>query len=80
MTIKLPRKTLADNFLKFFGKKRGMIIPVISREMRSKDVYLKAKWESFWVTLFRSKKSSLPNGVIDPEKIKTNKGVRNEKE
>lgn len=69
MTIKLPKKTLADKFLKLLGKKRGVIIPVISREMSSQDIYMKAKLENFWIVLFRSKKSLLPNGVIDPEEI-----------
>jgi hypothetical protein len=72
MTIKLPKKTLADKFLKLLGKKRGVIIPVINREMGSQYVHLRAKFENFWVALFRSKNSHLPIGVIDPEEIKTN--------
>ena len=69
MTIKLPKKTLADKFLILLGKKRGVIIPVINRQMGSQGVHFRAKFENFWVVLFRSKKSPLPNGVIDPDEL-----------
>ena len=70
MTIKLPQKTIADKFLKLFGKKRGIILPADENPSIGHTVHLKARWENFWIVLFRSKNKHLPANVFDPDDIK----------
>ncbi len=72
MTIKLPQKTLVDKFLMLFGKKRGVILPDENQRIGIQDVYLKARWENFWIVFFRLKKLPFPEGVIDLDELLKN--------
>jgi len=65
MTIKVPTPNIYDRILKFFGKKRGVIIPTDFYKKFGQYVYAKAKRENFWKALLRPKGQNLPEGVVD---------------
>ena len=70
MTIRKPDPTIGDRILKFFGKKRGIILPADLYKEFGPYAYIKAKKENFWKALFRSKKAPLPENVTDIDLFK----------
>ena len=67
MTIRIPEPTLGDKILRFFGKKRGLVLPINLNESSGYSVYAKARKENFWKALFRAKNMKFPENVIDYE-------------
>ena len=65
MTIKRPKANIFDKFLKYFGKRRGVKLPIKAYEKYGQYVYAKAIKESFWKALLRSKDTELPEGYMD---------------
>jgi hypothetical protein len=65
MTIKIPKKSIADKLLKLLGKKRGVYIPAEGYKEFGPYIYSSAKKESFWRALLRPKSAELPKGMID---------------
>jgi len=64
MTYFLPEKTLGDKLLKFFGKKRGVLLP---RDVGDLECYgiVRMRKESFWTALTRKSRDPFPEGVVD---------------
>lgn len=65
MTIKRPKRSIADRLLHALGKKRGIILPDKSHEDYGPHVYAVAEKECFWKALLRPKGESLPQGMTD---------------
>jgi len=65
MTLKIPEPSIGDKILKFFGKKRGLILPKGYSEKIGVSIYAHAWKENFWKALFRPKSSKLPEDVVD---------------
>jgi hypothetical protein len=70
MTIKMPDPTVGDKILKFFGKKRGVILPSEPYEKYGPYAYSKALKENFWKALLRSRNAPLPENVVDLDLFK----------
>ena len=67
MTIRIPDPTIGDKILKYFGKKRGVVMPPNPNNKYGPYAYSRADKENFWKALFRSKNAQLPENVIDYE-------------
>ena len=84
MTIKVLKPTIGDRILAFLGKKRGVIVPTDVYEKHGLYAYAKAKRESFWKALFRSKSKPFPENVFDldtlREKIKSSERNNHQRE
>ena len=61
MTIRKPKKNILDSILNLFGKERGIEVPLDPYKKYGPYVYIKAKYESFWKSLFRGKKNKGQN-------------------
>jgi hypothetical protein len=55
MTIKIPKENFIDKLLALIGRKRAVHIPTEAYKKFDQYVYAKAKKESLWRALFRSK-------------------------
>lgn len=65
MTIRYPDPNIFDQFLKYIGKKRGVIVPINSIKKYGSASYVKAYKESFYKALMRPKNQDLPKGLVD---------------
>jgi len=65
MTIKIPKETIGDKFLKALGKKRGVQIPADAHKKFGPYAYATAQKESFLRALLRLKDRPLPEGMVD---------------
>jgi hypothetical protein len=58
VTIKIPADNILDRILKYFGKKRGVILPPEANKIYKKTgpyVQIKARKENFFKALFSKK-------------------------
>jgi hypothetical protein len=64
MTIRIPKPSLADKFLRLIGKKRAVQLPPNMGKFGEHFQAFGIK-ESFWKAIVRPKCESLPEGAVD---------------
>ena len=64
MTIRIPKPSLADRFLRVIGKKRAVRLPTNMGQLGQHFQAIGIK-ESFWKALIRPKNEMLPEGTVD---------------
>ncbi len=69
MTIRIPKKTILDYILAWFGKSRGVIIPAGTHKKTGPHSYVVAKRENIFKALFRSKNSPLPERMLSSDEL-----------
>lgn len=66
MTIRTPKLSLADKFLKMLGKKRGLILPSDQHKKKfGPYATITMGKENFFRALLRPGNEPLPDGMID---------------
>jgi hypothetical protein len=61
----MPEENIFDRILRFFGKRRGAIIPVGAYKEFGDHVYIRARKENFWKALLRPGHRELPEDMLD---------------